>query len=65
MAYTHQNSKGNTYYLHGKIVQLKGGREQQIYWFAKKVGDNSLNAVPGGYVVTESARTGLPLLKKG
>ena len=65
MAYTHQNKKGATYYLHGKVVQLKGGRSQQIYWFAKKVGGNSLNAVPGGYKVTESARTGLPLLKKG
>lgn len=65
MAYAHKNKKGSTYYLHGKVVQLKGGRSQQIYWFGKEVKANAINAVPAGYKVTESARTGLPLLKKG
>ena len=63
MSYSHDNAKG-TWYLHGKQVELKGGRTQQIYWFAKAVGDNACD-MPSGYVVTESARTGLPLLKKG
>lgn len=65
MAYSTKNSKGNTYYLHGKVVELKGGRKQQIYWFAKKAGANALDSVPSGYKVVESSRTGLPLLKKG
>jgi hypothetical protein len=66
MAYAHTNSKGQTYYLHGKVVTLKGGRQQQIYFFAKDVRDgDSLDDVPSGYVVTENKRTGLPMLKKG
>lgn len=66
MAYTHTNSKGQTYFLHSKKVTLKGGLSLPIYYFAKKEdSDNSINAVPAGYVVTENRRTGLPLLKKG
>ena len=37
-AYTYTNSKGVTYYLHKKDVILRGGREQTIYFFAKKEG---------------------------
>ena len=63
MAYSHKNSKGKTYYLHSKDVTLRGGRNQTIYYFA---GDQRSNAcdLPGGRVVVESARTGLPLVKK-
>jgi hypothetical protein len=65
MAYSHANSKGVTYYLHSKKVVLKGGREQTIYYFAKAVNsETALNALPEGYVVKESARTGLPILAK-
>lgn len=65
MAYAHKNSKGKTYYLHTKAVDLKGsGKTQTIYWFAGAVGPNALDAVPTGYMVVESQRTGLPLLKK-
>ena len=35
MGYSHQNSKGKTYFLHSKDVELKGGRQQTIYYFAK------------------------------
>lgn len=65
MAYSHTNSKGQTYYLHGKVVTLKGGRQQQIYYFAKEVKPGALDGVPSGYMVTENQRTGLPMLKKG
>ena len=65
MAYSHTNSKGQTYYLHGKVVTLKGGRQQQIYYFAKEVKPEALDSVPSGYMVTENKRTGLPMLKKG
>jgi len=65
MAYSYTNSKGVTYYLHYKDVTLRGGRKQRIYFFARDVRDNSLDAVPAGYKVVETKRTGMPVLKKG
>ena len=35
MPYTHKNSKGDTYYLHGKDVTLRNGRQQRIFYFAR------------------------------
>jgi len=64
MAFSHTNSKGKTYFLHKRETQLKNGRTQTIYFFAKEVKDGALDAVPAGYVVSES-RNGLPVLKKG
>ncbi|MFA9453476.1 MAG: hypothetical protein ACERK6_06110 [Candidatus Aminicenantaceae bacterium] len=64
MAYTFTNSKGVTYYLHFKDVNLKGGRQQRIFFFARDVRDGSLDAVPDGYKVMETTRTGMPILKK-
>jgi hypothetical protein len=64
MAYTHTNSKGQTYYLHQRDVTLKGGRVQRIYFFAREVKDGSIDALPEGYQVVENPRTGLPILKK-
>lgn len=63
MAYSHTNSKGQTYYLHSKDVTLKGGRQQTIYYFAKEVKDGALDSLPPGKKVIENARTGLPMLK--
>tara|TARA_Y100001970_G_scaffold136849_1_gene168376 strand:+ start:17806 stop:18003 length:198 start_codon:yes stop_codon:yes gene_type:complete len=65
MAYTHENSRGQTYYLHSRVTNLRGGRQQRIYFFAKTIKDGAIDAVPDGYIVTENQRTGLPLLKKG
>lgn len=65
MAYSHTNSKGQTYYLHQKDVNLKGGRVQRIYYFARDVRPEAVDAMPAGYIVIENARTGLPILKKG
>jgi hypothetical protein len=65
MAYSHTNSKGQTYYLHTKEVTLRGGRLQRIYYFAREVkGNDSLDEMPAGYLVVENKRTGLPMLKK-
>jgi hypothetical protein len=64
MAYSHTNSKGNTYFLHGKNVTLKGGRQQMIYFFGKEAKEGALDEVPAGYKIKESARTGLPILSK-
>lgn len=65
MAYSHTNSKGQTYYLHSKEVTLRGGRQQRIYYFGKEAKEAAIDAIPDGYVVIESAKTGLPILKKG
>lgn len=64
MAYTHKNSKGQTYILHSKDVILRGGRHQTIYYFAREEKKGALGAVPAGYLVVENKRTGLPMLKK-
>ena len=64
MAFSYQNDKGVTYYLHGKKVTLKNGRQQQIYFFARDVRAEALNEVPAGYAVVETKRTGMPVLKK-
>jgi len=64
MAYEFTNSKGVKYYLHFKDVNLKGGRIQRIYFFARDVRDGSLDDVPAGFRVIETERTGMPILKK-
>lgn len=64
MAYTHQNSKGVTYYLHAKDVTLRGGRQQRIYYFAKEEKDGSIDAVPDGMEVVENPRNGFLALKR-
>lgn len=64
MAHSVTNSKGQTYFLHGKMVTLRGGRKQQIYYFARTEKKDALDALPTGYKVTENKRTGLPMLKK-
>ena len=64
MAYSHTNSKGKTYILHSKTTVLKNGREQTIYYFGKEKKEGALDAVPEGYIVSES-KNGLPVLKRG
>jgi hypothetical protein len=64
MAYAFTNSKGVKYYLHSKKVNLKGGREQTIFFFARDVRPGALEAVPAGYQVIETTKTGMPILKK-
>lgn len=63
-AYSYTNSKGQKYYLHTREVQLKNGRVQRIYFFARDVRDGSLEEIPAGYQVVETQRTGMPVLKK-
>lgn len=64
MAYEFTNSKGVRYFLHHKEVELKGGRKQVIYFFARDVRPGSLDSIPSGYKVMETERTGMPILKK-
>ncbi len=63
MAYSFKNSKGTTYFLHATTRDLKSGKKQHLYFFAKTVKAGALDAVPDGYTVTES-KTGLPVLKR-
>ena len=64
MAYSYTNSKGQTYILHTREVVLKNGRKQRIYFFARDERPGALDAVPAGYQVVETKRTGMPVLKK-
>ncbi len=63
MAFSYTNSKDRTYILHGRTTTLKNGRQQTIYFFAKEEKEGALDAVPDGYMVSES-KNGLPVLKK-
>ena len=63
MAFSHTNSKGKTYILHGRETTLKNGSQRTIYFFAKEEKDGALDAVPDGYFVKET-RNGLPVLAK-
>lgn len=65
MAFSYQNGKGQTYYLHERKVTLQGNnREQTIYFFARETKPGARDSVPDGYEVKETARTGLPVLAK-
>jgi hypothetical protein len=56
---------GKTFYLHGREQVLKGGQKVHLYYFGSQIKEGAMEALPAGYIVTENARTGLPLLKKG
>lgn len=63
MAYSYTNSKGNTYYLHGRTTTTKSGSTRTLYYFGKEAKDGAIDEVPEGYVVSES-KNGLPVLKR-
>lgn len=64
MAYEFNSSKGVKYYLHCRDVNLKGGRRQRIYYFARDIRPGALDDVPTGFRIIETERKGLPILKK-
>ncbi len=65
-AYSHTNSKGITYYLHKQDVQLRGGKIQTIYFFAKKEKNEKgePTELPEGREVTENPRNGFLTIRK-
>lgn len=63
MVHSETNSKGVTYYLHGKTRSLKSGKTTTLYYFGKEAKEDALNEIPAGYVVSET-KNGLPVLKK-
>lgn len=62
--FSYTNSKGQLYYLNSKSVTLKNGRTQTIYFFSRDQRESGLEAVPAGMEVVETARTGMPVLKR-
>ena len=54
MAYSHTNSKGNTYYLHSK---------GKMFFFAREIKEGAMDALPAGYSVNEM-KTGMLVLKR-
>ncbi|MBW6414332.1 hypothetical protein KZZ20_02165 [Methylacidiphilum fumariolicum] len=65
MAYQVVSKKSDkTYYLHSREQVLRNGHKVTLYYFSTQIGDGALDALPNGYIVTESERTGLPILKK-
>jgi hypothetical protein len=63
MAFSVQNAKGVTYFLHSSSKTTSTGKTQTLYFFAKEQKAGVLEAIPAGYTVAETA-TGLPVLKK-
>ena len=64
--YIYKSQKtGAVYYLHGRKAEMRGGREQQIYYFAKVANTEfTLSELPEGFNVGESTRTGMPFLRR-
>jgi len=63
-AYQHTNSKGVTYFLHNQEVQLRGGKLQTIYFFAKEEREKGACALPDDREVVENPRNGFLTLRK-
>lgn len=63
MAFSYQNSKGTTYYLHGRVTKPRNDHEQHIYVYGKTP-KTGLDQLPAGYAVSFVKTSGLPVLKK-
>lgn len=62
--YAYTNSRGRTYYLNSKVVNLKSnGFQQRIFFFTKDLRETSCS-LPEGYIVREAAKNGLPVVSK-
>ena len=63
MEYNHTNSKGVTYHLNSKLVVLRGGKEQRIYYFSKDERPEATD-LPDGFSVNENPRNGFLTIKR-
>jgi hypothetical protein len=64
-AFSYTNSKGVQYYLHSKMVTLRGGQDIRIFFFAKdERPDDAVKELPEGYEVVENPRNAFLTLKK-
>lgn len=64
MGYQHTNSKGVTYFLNTKKVVLRGGREQDIFYFTKDERKETACELPADREVRENQNNGFLTLKK-
>lgn len=64
MGYQHTNSKGVTYHLNSKVVTLRGGKPQTIYYFSKDARPDTATELPGDREVGENPRNGFLTLRK-
>lgn len=64
MAFSYTNAKGQKYILHKKMVTLKNGITRPIFFFARDEREDAIDALPAGYEVVETKRTGMPVLRK-
>ncbi|MEK6256890.1 MAG: hypothetical protein N2C13_06200 [Chloroflexota bacterium] len=62
MAYSHTNTKGKTYILHGRTSTTSTGKTRTLYFFGSEEKEGALDAVPAGYKVSET-KTGMLVLK--
>lgn len=60
MAYSYQNAKGKTYFLHARDAKNSATK---LYFFAREEKEGAVDQLPEGYEVRETG-TGLPVLKK-
>jgi hypothetical protein len=63
MGYKHTNTKGVTYYLNSKVVTLRGGKQQTIYYFSKDERPEAAD-LPDGFTVNENPRNGFLTVKR-
>ena len=61
--FTYTNKKGVLYFLNSKLVTLKNGKQQIIFFFTRDKRETAAE-MPVGYEVFELERTALPLLRK-
>ncbi len=64
MAYKHTNSRGVTYYLNTKEVELRGGKLQRIYYFSKDERPETGCELPDDMSVNENVRNGFLTVKR-
>ena len=57
------NKTGKVWYLHTKVVELRSGKKQSIFFFSHDA-KGCLDALPHGYEIKWIEKTGMPVLKK-
>ncbi|MCA9348567.1 hypothetical protein KC878_00250 [Candidatus Saccharibacteria bacterium] len=62
--YKHTNSKGVTYYLNSKVVTLRGGKQQTIYYFSKDHRPETACDKPADMEVGENPRNGFLTVRR-
>ncbi|HEY8999600.1 MAG TPA: hypothetical protein VIM53_04785 [Candidatus Saccharimonadales bacterium] len=64
MGYKHTNSKGKTYYLNSKVVTLRGGKQQTIYYFSQDERADTAADLPADMEVFESQRNAFLVVRR-